>query len=474
MRQFGPQLIDEVLRRDLVAFTQRTFQTLSAHKAYIHNWHVEAIARALTKVAAGETRRLLIALPPRHLKSTCASVAFPAWLLGRNPAQRIVCASYAEDLASKLAGDCRIVMRSAWYRRGFPSTIIGRDKDRELDFVTTARGGRYTTTVGGSLTGRGGDIIIVDDPLKPTDAMSEVKRTAVNEWYDRTLCSRLDDKKSGAIVVVGQRLHFEDLIGYLQGKEDGWEYLCLPAIADTEQTIELGPGRFHVRPAGAPLDESREPLATLERLRAELGSFNFSAQYQQCPVPPDGELIKWEWFRFYQTPPRLQEGDSIVQSWDTACKVSNTSDYSVCTTWLIHDGKYYLLDVLRERLLFPDLRRRIVDHAKAFGATTVMIEDKGSGTALLQDISYNDIPTANEVFAYKPEGDKMVRMSAQSARIEAGRVYLPERADWLEDFRTEVLQFPHGRHDDQVDSLSQFLDWAEKQRARIEMWLNLD
>lgn len=473
MKQLGPRLIDEVLRRDLVAFTQRTFQTLSAHKPYIHNWHVEALARALTKVAAGESRRLLIALPPRHLKSTCASVAFPAWLLGRNPSLKIVCASYAEDLAGKLAMDCRIVMRSAWYRRAFPGTSISRDKDRELDFMTTARGGRYTTSVGGSLTGRGGDIIIVDDPLKPTDAMSEVKRTAVNEWYDRTLCSRLDDKKSGAIIVVGQRLHFEDLIGYLQGKDESWDYLCLPAIAEVEQTVELGPGRFYTRPPGEALDETRESLATLERLRRELGSFNFSAQYQQCPVPPEGELIKWAWFNRYQSLPRAGERDAIVQSWDTACKVTNTSDYSVCTTWLTIDGKYYLVDVLRERLLFPDLRRRIVDHAKAFRARTLLIEDKGSGTALLQDISYNEMRSIGEIFHVEPVGDKVMRMSAQSATIEAGRVYIPERADWLEDFRTEVLQFPNGRHDDQVDSVSQFLNWAERKRAKLDVWLNM-
>ena len=473
MKQLGPRLIDEVLRRDLVAFTQRTFQTLSAHKPYIHNWHVEALGRALSKVAAGETRRLLIALPPRHLKSTCASVAFPAWLLGRNPSLKVVCASYAEDLAGKLAMDCRIVMRSAWYRRAFPGTSIGRDKDRELDFVTTARGGRYTTSVGGSLTGRGGDIIIVDDPLKPTDAMSEVKRSWVNEWYDRTLCSRLDDKKSGAIVVVGQRLHFEDLIGYLLGKEEGWEYLCLPAIAEVEQAVELGPGRFYTRAPGEALDAVREPVWTLERLRGELGSFNFSAQYQQCPVPPEGELIKWAWFKTYQTPPRAAERDGLVQSWDTACKVTNTSDYSVCTTWQIHDGKYYLLDVLRERLLFPDLRRRIVDHAKAFGARTLLIEDKGSGTSLLQDLSYNDIPMVREIFRVEPVGDKVLRMSAQSATIEAGRVYIPERAAWLNDFRTEILQFPNGRHDDQVDTVSQFLKWAERNRSILQIWENL-
>ena len=132
-----------------------------------------------------------------------------------------------------------------------------------------------------------------------------------------------------------------------------------------------------------------------------------------------------------------------------------------------------MVDVLRVRLLFPDLRRRIVDHAKAFRARTLLIEDKGSGTALLQDISYNEMRTIGEIFHVEPVGDKVMRMSAQSATIEAGRVYIPERADWLNEFRTEILQFPNGRHDDQVDSLSQFLNWAERKRARLDVWLNL-
>ena len=162
-----------------------------------------------------------------------------------------------------------------------------------------------------------------------------------------------------------------------------------------------------------------------------------------------------------------------MQSWDTANKATDMSDYSVCTTWERHDGEYYLVDVLRERLLYPDLRRRVVDHAKAFGAKTLLIEDKGSGTALLQDISYNDVRPVNEIFPIEPVGDKVMRMSAQSARIEAGRVYIPERADWLDDFRTEILQFPNGRHDDQVDSLSQFLNWAERNRSVVELWRNM-
>lgn len=464
------RMIDLALRYDLATFIHRTMQTVAAGQAYRHNWHVDAMAWHLTKVATGQTKRLLVTLPPRHLKSICASVALPAWLLGRNPSRKIVCVSYAEDLTSKHALDCRLVMQSPWYRRAFPGTAISRDKNRELDFVTTCRGGRYATSIGGPLTGRGGDIVIVDDPLKPTDAMSEVKRGAVNEWWDRTVYTRLDDKTSGALIVVAQRLHVEDLVGHLLAKEEGWEHLCLPAMAEVDQVIETGPERFYRRVKGEVLHEAREPRLVLERLRRELGSFNFSAQYQQCPVPLDGELLKWGWFRCFEDRPAVADGDCVVQSWDTASKATELSDYSVCTTWVIHDGEYYLLDVLRERLIFPDLRRRIIDHAAAFAAETMLIENAGSGMALLQDLSYDEMPTVQEIFAVEPIGDKVTRMAAQSSRIEAGRVHIPDRAEWLDEFRSEILQFPHGRHDDQVDSVSQFLNWAERDRNSVAVY----
>lgn len=460
MKQLGPRLVDEVLRRDLGAFIHRTMQTVCGGQPYLHNWHIEAIAYQLGQVAVGKVRRLIITLPPRYLKSTCASVGFPAWLLGRDPTAKIVCVSYGEDLTSKLALDCRTVMQSPWYRRAFPAPVISREKNRELDFVTTAGGGRYSTTVGGPLTGRGGDIIIVDDPLKPVDAMSEAKRGAVNEWFDRTLYSRLNDKRSGAIVVVGQRLHVEDLTGHLLAKDQGWKHLSLPAIAEIDEDIPIGPAEFYARRRGEVLHEEREPRPILEELRRSLGSFNFSAQYQQCPVPLEGELIKWAWFQYYQELPARAGGDTVVQSWDTANKATELSDYSVCTTWFSHDGHYYLLDVLRKKLLYPDLRRQVIEHAKTFGAATVLIEDKGSGTSLLQDLSYRSMPQVRGVVGITPVQEKVTRMSAQSVMIEAGRVYLPERAPWLDEFRAELLQFPAGRYDDQVDSLSQFLGWA--------------
>ena len=198
-------------------------------------------------------------------------------------------------------------------------------------------------------------------------------------------------------------------------------------------------------------------MEALERQKKVNGSYFFSAQYQQEPTPPGGGMIKWDWFRFYEEVPAMEPNDRIIQSWDTASKAEELHDYSVCTTWLEQGNNYYLVDVFRERLEYPDLKRCVVDEARRHDADVVLIEDKSSGTHLIQALegegSLKPIPIM-------PEGDKVTRMAAQSAKIEAGYVSLPERASWLQDFQTEIQQFPHGRHDDQVDSVSHFLGWV--------------
>jgi predicted phage terminase large subunit-like protein len=462
-------LLDLKLRSDLTTFIHRAFQSLSPRQPYLHNWHIEAIGWHLQQCAIGKIKRLLIALPPRSLKSICASVAFPAWVLGHDPTKRIICASYSENLATKHALDCRALMESAWYRRVFPHTRISRQKNTQLNFLTTYQGFRYSTSVGGTLTGRRGNLILVDDPIKPEDALSDSKRSSVNEWFDRALYSRLDDKRNDVIIVIMQRLHIDDLIGYVQEKEP-WVYLQLPAIAETEQQITIGYDETYIRQPGEPLHEEREPREVLDRIKLRLGSFNFSAQYQQSPVPLEGEIIKWEWFRFYDELPTRGPKTRIVQSWDTASKAEEISDFSVCTTWLIEGRDYYLIDVVRERLTYPDLKRRVIELVRSFGADGLVIEDKGSGTALIQDLQRETIESLPAPFAFVPEGDKVTRMHAQSAKIEAGHVYLPRRALWFEEFRIELLQFPKGKYDDQVDSMSQFLNWLE-QRNKNRWWI---
>jgi predicted phage terminase large subunit-like protein len=451
-------LIRALLRHDLAAFTQRTFQTVAPGVLYLHNWHLEVITWYLERCLAGRMTRLIVTLPPRSLKSICASVAFPAWALGREPARRIICVSYASELAAKHSRDCRAVIDSPWYRATFPKTRLDPRKNTELEFDTTAGGFRLATSVGGTLTGRGGDILIIDDPLKAADALSDSVRERANDWVRNTLYSRLDDKRRGVIIVVTQRLHVDDLVGQLLGTGDGWVQLNLPAIADAPERFDLGDGRVYIRAPGKALHPDRESLETLTRIKREMGSYDFSAQYQQNPLPLEGGLIKWSWLRSYDIAPARVDGDFVTQSWDTAAKAGELNDWSVCTTWLRRGEAHYLLDVMRVRAEYPQLKRLVLDLKERHGADAVLIEDQGSGTPLIQDLRHDG---RVHPIAIKPEGDKAMRMFATTALLEAGTVSIPRAAPWLEDFRAELLQFPRGRHDDQIDSLSQYLNWAK-------------
>jgi predicted phage terminase large subunit-like protein len=452
-------VLDAVLRRDLRRFIHRSFQTLAPGESYQPAWYIDAIACQLERCYRREIKRLVITLPPRYLKSICASVAFPAWALGHDPSLKFICASYSSDLAAKHARDCRKVMASEWYRRVFPGTALDRKKMAELEFHTTRGGYRLSTSVGGTLTGLGGNFILIDDPMKAGDAYSEAQRKAVKEWYDSTLYSRLNSKTDDVIILIAQRLHLDDLIGHVLEK-GGWEVLSLPAIAEVPEAIEIAPGHFHHRGISDLLHPERESPAILNEIKSTIGSQQFSAQYQQAPVPASGNLIKWAWFKTYRDLPAKGANDRIVQSWDTALKADELNDYSVCTTWLVKGKDYFLVDVYRQRLEFPDLRRKVIELWTKHRARAVLIEDKGSGTLLIQELRRTS--GAPRPIPILPAGDKITRMAANSAKIEAGHVHLPERAAWLGDFRTELLAFPAGRYDDQVDSLSQFLTWLDQ------------
>ncbi len=456
-RSSAERLAAAILATDLYSFVQASFPVISGGQRLLPNWHIEAMAHSLMEVFEGRTQRLIITVPPRSLKSICASVCFPAFVFGHDPSARLICVSYAEALARKHANDCRALMRSALYRGIFPATRISPMKDTETEVMTTARGSRLATSVGGTLTGRGGKLLIIDDPLKPQDAHSELARESLKQWYSNTLLSRLDHKGEGSIVVVMQRLHPDDLVGHLL-EQGGWKHLNLPAIAEEETTIELGANRCYRRRVGDVLHPTREPKLALDELRASMGSMEFSAQYQQAPVPSGGNLIRWSWFRFYERTPDPQPGDKVIVSWDTALSSSQLADYSACVVLLVRRETVYVLDVMRARLEYPDLKRAVLDRHQRWRKAgcsdyALLIEKKGSGLSLIQDLQRQNI----RPIGVDPEGDKIMRMAAQTAPIEAGAVHLPIRAPWIDEFKQEILAFPVSKHDDQIDALSQAL-----------------
>ena len=413
------------------------------------------IAEYLEACTRRDIKRLIINIPPRYMKSIAVTVGWPAWLLGHNPAERILAASYAHSLSLKHSTDCRLVLKSDWYRRTFPAVQLVSDQDTKEKFVTTQRGMRYATSVAGSVIGEGGNFLIVDDPHSAAGAASEVQRRTANEWFDQSFATRLNDKENGVIVVVMQRLHAEDLTGHLLAK-GGWEHLCIPAVAERKTTIDFG--RVSVtREAGEALHPAREDLAAVERQKIALGSYTFAGQYQQRPSPADGGVFKLHWFPRYAEP--LSNYRRIVQSWDTAYKTGQENDPSACLTFGEHEGGYDLLHCMAGRMEYPDLKLRVKTHASEWNANAVLIEDKASGQSLIQDLRRETQLPVVPVKIHANSGDKLTRAMAVSPLCEAGKVRLPRHASWLADFEMELLMFPNGKFDDRVDGLSQALNW---------------
>ena len=277
------------VRLDLNVFLSQSFETIYPGKAFLDNWHIHAIVHSLELSIAGEQPRLIINLPPRQLKSFITSVVLPAFILGQDPSAKIICISYSDELAKTLARDFKRIVESAWYPKIFPH--VQPTKTTENEFVTDQGGFRYATSVGGTLTGRGGDFIIIDDPIKPEEANSDSTRKKVNDWFQSTLFSRLDDKKRSVMIIVMQRLHVNDLTGFAQDS-GGFKKLSFPAIATGDAFIPVSATESYHRKDGEPLHAEYEDLNTLERIRNQIGTYNFVSQYQQSPETPSGGLIK--------------------------------------------------------------------------------------------------------------------------------------------------------------------------------------
>jgi predicted phage terminase large subunit-like protein len=440
-----------------MAFTQFAFGVVRPGVPFKPNWHIEALTHKLSEVASGKIRRFASTQPPRTIKSLSASVALPAWFLGHHPEQRVIVVSYSDFLARTHANDFRRLINHPDYQAAFPRMRVERESDREI--MTTRRGKRIATSIEGTLTGLGGNLVIIDDPIKLGDAMSEAVRLRVIEWYRSTLLSRGDDKRETRIVVVMQRVHQDDLVGHLQ-EQGGYEVLNLPAIAQREQTYDLGNGRTYTRQKGELLHPDHEPADVLMEIKREMGPIAFSAQYQQTPMPPGGTIIKRKWLQTYDWIGQ-EPNDRVVLSWDIALSEAETGDYSACVVLLVRKEVFYVLEVVRGRFPFGTLKQKVMELKKRYGYCTLLIEDSPISRGLIQSLREQSI----NVVPYKPETDKRARAIAQTDLFAGGSVRLPKRAAWLEEFTAELLAFP-GRHDDQVDALTQGMAWGREQWGR--------
>jgi predicted phage terminase large subunit-like protein len=459
MTQSPTRMYKHLLRHDLCALNHRAFLELYPGVPYLSNWHIELIASKLEDVRTGRCKRLIVNVGPRHFKSFLISVVFPAWLLGHDPTKQIMSVTYSQDLSDNLARRSRSLMMSPFYQALF-DTRVAPDREAAADFETTAGGNRFATSLAGVVTGRGADVIIIDDPLKADDALSDKRRRAVNARYDDTLRTRVNNQTTGAIIMTMQRLHTEDPVAHVQQQEP-WEVVSLPAIAEHDEICGFRTSygyRRIVRRQGDILHPDLLSREALEAQRRGMTDYNFAGQYQQNPQSPAGNFVKRDWLKFYSPEDKPDKFDQVLQAWDTANKETELADYSVCTTWGIKGKHLFLLDLFRDKLEFPALKRKIEALAKLHGASIVLIEDKASGTSLIQELRATGLSQVQA--APSLDGDKIMRLRVQTAKIEGGFVHFPQQAPWLDAYLSELVTFPNAKNDDQVDSTVFALAWS--------------
>lgn len=443
-------LARENLQGSLHTFMKSAWHLVEGDNEFIDGWHLHAICEHLEACQRGDIRNLIINMPPRHCKSTLCSVFFPLWTWINDPSTKWLCSSYSHGLAVRDSVKTRRVMQTPWFRLRFPECDIAPDQNQKARFELTGGGVRVATTVLGAATGEGGDFIQVDDPHKVLDSQSEKGRDAVIDWWDQTMSTRGNDPKTARRIVIGQRVHFGDLCGHLEDL-GGYEKLTLPAEYDGSTGKTSIGWRDPRKKDGELLWPDRFSRDDIEILKKSLGTFASSAQLQQRPVPQDGGMVSDSWIEYCEDLP--EKFDRVIQSWDTAFKAGPGS--FVCgQVWGAKDNKYYLMDQERGRWGFTQtiaaierLSRRHPD------CTEILIEDAANGPAIIDTLKRS----LNGIIPVRPDGSKVARFSAVSPLFEAGQVVLHKKSPFLQDFLTELLQFPLGRNDDQVDAASQAL-----------------
>ena len=513
--QVGPTARQRHAEDALRWFLCQAWPILEPTTPFIDNWHIDCIAEHLEAVAAGQIRRLLINQPPRSLKSTLVSICWPVWCWSARPELRFMFASYSQSLAAFHSVQRRLLLRSDWYRRAWPQVRLTRDQNQKHEFSNTRQGMMIATSVGGTAIGKGGDILVFDDPLSPTEAASAAMRQTTNDWIRQGFLTRLNHPSTGCVVGVMQRLHAEDTAGMPLAMGD-WHHLCLPAEAEERQVISFPmSGKQLIREPGDLLFPAREGREELARKKRQLGSYAYAGQYQQRPAPAEGGLLKRCWWRFwYPTPQwhgrpgheeilstadnrnanyqengsftggtpvppgtvpppvtvRLDDGalyvcpqvalpeyfPYILQSWDMAFKETEASDFVVGQVWGNCQADKFLLEQLRGRMDFPKTLASVRALAERYPqAYAILIEDKANGAAVVSTLQRE----ISGIIAVSPEGGKEARVHAVAAGIEAGNVYLPHPAcfPWVQELIEECAAFPNATHDDQVDALSQAL-----------------
>lgn len=491
----------EKCRRSFYAFVKAAWPIVEPSAPLLDSWHVKAICDHLQEIARGGIKRLLINVPPGHAKSLLVSVLFPAWQWTHSPGWRAIFATYAAPLTLRDSIKCRSLIESSWYQEAFAEPGAWRLSDYQNAksyFANTRRGERLATSTGGMSTGFRGDAIVIDDPISAQDAMSKLEREKITFWFDKAMSSRLNDLSKGAIVIIMQRLHEDDLSGHVL-RAGGYEHLCLPSEFEPKRRSvtfrTVGGVRSELwrdprTEAGDLLFPALFPRAVLDTAKSSrgMGADAYAGQHDQTPVAQEGGMFKRQWWRFYKrdgggvalrprgcsdmVPIDLPKLDRIVISLDATFKDSKSSDFVSFTVWGAAGSQRFLLDRINERLGFTaTIARFRALVARWPKAHAKLVEDKANGSAIIDTLRTE----LSGIIAIQPDGGKESRAWAIQPAVQAGDVYLPDGEEWLSDFIDQFATFPRGTHDDEVDSTTQALRYlapsgdAARARALTEI-----
>lgn len=444
-------LRQSVAEDSLHEFMRQAWPVIEPGKAFQDNWHLRVICEQLERVTRREIRRLIINVPPRSTKSTIVSVLWPVWTWLQDPSHQWLTVSHAADLAIRDALKSRRLMQSPWFQARWGRLVrLTGDQNQKSRYENDRRGYRIAMSMGAGITGEGADTLVIDDPHDRNAAHSELERTTGLTTFDESLSTRLNDPATGAIVVIMQRLHVNDLTGHLLSGQEPWVHLCLPMEFEPDVRCPLDQRTV----PGEPLWPARFTPAVVAALKARLGPYGAAGQLQQRPSPRGGGVWPIEKFQTYKSDPGPME--QYVQSWDFAFKKTEDGSFVVGQVWGKRGAGFYLLDQMRFRGGFNAMCGAVLQlSAKWPAALTKLVEPKANGEAVLDSLRQH----VAGLVPVEVEGSKEARAEAVSPAIYAGNVFLPDKAiaPWVTEFVGEVEAFPNGAHDDQVDAASQAL-----------------
>lgn len=454
-------VLNAILRTDLFAFVMRAFAHIHHGHELRDSAHLKLLCAWLMQVSEGRILRSIINMPPRSLKSFTTSSCWPAWILGHEPHEEIIVVTHDQGLARKLADDTRRIMEADWYQSVFPATRIRADFNVVNHFRTTEGGGRLAVSMETGITGKGAGTLILDDAINADDARYPTRRAKAAELFDTAFQSRLNNPRSSKIVQLAQRLHQDDLSGHMERKES-YQSLVVPLIAEEDLEYRAGEYIWH-RLEGHVLDPEVNTPEVVERLRRENSPFDFAAQYQQRPIPPDGQLVDIDWFPRCDQPSKRAR--NTIVSWDTAQSTGENSSYSACLVIKTDLENHFIVDAWRGRVEFSKLEEMAVAIREKYRPDAILIENAANGPPLISVLKDRGIKA---VTIKTPNLSKEERLNSHIVKMRTGTVRLCENVAQIDALLTELQEFPHGRSDDWVDSLTQFLEWLPEYKGNPE------